>query len=581
LTNSQITTLLDYPGLSGPASALTGSFIFKVEDQSGNTLATQVFSVTQKVQAQGVRGRLTSLATGLPVTNSAVGLIDPNGSKNATVMLSDANGYFSFYAPTGSFSLVSLSSGYLSDEIAGSVTVLSGQFLTNNLSLISGAYTLGGTLTDASNGKPGGAVFVTMESTNNLFGGTFTDTNGYYSLPVTASQWKVKPDEAALTQKGYVRPQNGIVVTITNASVTNANFALFKATALVYGTVRDSSSNVLGGIYMVANDDQNLYETSSLTQTNGAYTLGILAGNWNAEPNNDSLIAAGYSSGSSANFSISVGQALAADFVLYGITAHIRGLVQDNFGHPITNIQIVVQPYPMQGNGNNSIYPMTDANGNFDVGVSDGAWNIAIECVSAQSRGYVDISGLNYVVSNGVDINGLTLTFPQATATITGRVTDAVGHPVVGVTLDANQPIGTNSSYFPGCVTTDNNGFYQILVLGGTWTVNVRTSDLNALGYDSIQSTNVTIVAGTATANLIAPVTLTAPRFIGGGYTPLIGATLMIQGDVAHTNTVQYSSDLVNWQTLTNHVLTNAVWQVVDPAALGQAQRFYRVIVQP
>ena len=581
VTNGQITTSFVYPGLSGPASALTGNSIFKVEDQNGNALATQVFSVVQKVRAQGVRGQLISQSSGLPVTNSPVGLIDPNGSKNATVLLSDANGYFSFYAPTGSFALISLNSGYVSDENAGSLTVPSGQFITNNLSLISGAYTIAGTLTDASNGKPGSAIFVTVESTNHLFGGTFSDTNGYYSLPVTASQWKVKLDEAALAQKGYVKLQNSVVVTITNASVTNANFALPKANALVYGTVRDSSSNVVSGIYMVADDDQNLYEAIGLTGTNGAYTLGVLAGNWNAGPDNNALIAAGYSSGSSTNFSISAGQAVEADFILQSVSAHIRGVVQDNSGHPITNIQIVVQPYPLQGNGNNSLYPMTDSSGNFDVGVSAGTWNIALECVSAQNRGYVDVSGLNYTVTTGVDLNGLTLTFPQATATITGKVTDPVGNPVVGVTLDANQPISTNSSYFPGCVTTDNNGVYQILVLGGTWTVNVRTSDLNALGYDNISSTNVTIVAGLATANLIAPVTLTAPRFTSGGYTPLSGSTLMIVGDVAHTNTVQYSTNLVNWQTLTNRVLTNAVWQVLDPSAVGHPQRFYRVVAQP
>ncbi len=580
ITNGQISAAFDYPGLGGPAGAMTGNFIFSLQDQNGVTLAMQVFSVAQKIQPQGVRGRLTSPGS-QPLTNSALALINITGPGKTTVVLTDTNGYFNFYAPTGSYSVVSVGAGFVSDENAGYVTVPANQFVTNNIALISGNYSISGTLVDAGSGKPGGAVFVNGESTNNYFAGTFTDTNGFFSFPVIASQWKVKLDEAALAQKSYLAPQSSLLLTITNRSVTNLNFALQKATALIYGTVRDSLSNVVAGISMVADDDQNLYEAIGLTETNGTYTLGVLADNWNAGPNNDSLTAAGYSSGTSTNLVINGGQALAADFILQGVTAHLRGQILDDHGSPITNIMLVVQPYPLQGNGNSALYPTTDGNGNFDVGVSGGVWNLALECVSAQNRGYVDISGLNYSVTNGVDLNGLSLIFPRATAIITGKLTDPVGNPIAGATVDADQPINASGGYFPGCVTTDQNGFYQIQVLNGSWTVSVRNNELNALGYDSILGTNVTELAGTATANFVAPVTLTVPKFTSGGYSTASGAFFTITGDVAHTNTIQFSTNLVNWITLTNRMLTNAIWQAFDPAAAHQKQRFYRVMVAP
>lgn len=580
LTNGQIVTRLDYPGLGGPASAVTGNFIFRLEDQSGNTLATQVFSVAQQSQPQGVRGLLLSPAS-VPITNSPVALIDPSGAKNAIAALTDTNGFFQFYAPTGSYALASINSGFVSDENAGAVTVPAGQWVTNNLTLMAGAATLAGTLTDATSGKAVGAIFVNGEATNNLFSGAFTDTNGFFSFPVNASQWKVKPDAAGLALKSYLLPQNAPSVTISNTSFTNYSLPLPKAVALIYGTVRDTLSNAVSGILLTAGDSGNLYESIGLSETNGAYTLGVVADNWNAGPDSAAVAAAGYSSGSSTNLTLIGGQALPADFVLQGVTAHLRGQVKDDLGNAITNIEIVVQTVPLQGNGNNALYPTTDGNGNFEVGVYGGTWNLALECVSAQNRGYVDISGLNETVVDGVDQNGLVLTFPRATGLITGRVTDPVGNPIAGVTLDASQPINAGSAYIPGCVTTDLNGVYQIQVLSGAWTVTVRNDDLNALGYNAIASTNVTMVAGAATANFTAPVTLTAPRFKAGGFSQATGAFFTVSGPVAHTNTLQYSTNLVNWLTLTNALLTNAIWQVFDPAATTQNHRFYRAVAAP
>jgi hypothetical protein len=578
--NGQIVTKLDFPGLSNPVGGTTGNFIFKVEDQNGVSLATQVFSVAQKVYPQGARGRVTAAAGGLPVTNTPVILLNPNGDGSAVIAVTDTNGNYNFFSPPGMYAVLLAQSQFVSDENAGMVTILTNQFVTNNLSVASGTLTISGHLTDAATGKSNGVVFVNGQSTNNLFSGAFSDTNGNFSLPVTPGQWKIELDGGALAQRGYLAPQNKQVVPVTTSSVSNVNYALSKATALIYGTVKDSSSNAVGGISVTADDSGNLYEGVALSATNGAYTVGVVGGNWNISPDSSAVLARGYSGANSTNVTLNDGTAVEADFILQGVTAHLRGQVKDDHGNAITNIQIVVQPYPIQGNGANSIYPSTDASGNFDAGVSGGAWNIALECVSAQQRGYVDVSGFNYPVTDGVDQNGLQLVFPQATATISGKLTDSLGHGIEGITLNANQQINSTNSYFPGCVSTDVNGNYQIRVLNGTWMVSVGNQELEALNYADVSPTNVTIVAGTATANFIARAALTPPQFTSGVYSPVTGLSLTITGNVGHTNTVQYSSNLMTWLTLTNTVLNNATWHVIDPAT-NQNRRFYRAVVAP
>jgi hypothetical protein len=364
---------------------------------------------------------------------------------------------------------------------------------------------------------------------------------------------------------------------VTNSSVTNIDFALPQATALIYGTVKDTSTNAVSHIRVGGNDDGNLYQTRGVTGTNGAYTLGVIAGAWNAGPDNESLAVLGYATGGGTNISLGDGQSALANFTLLGVTAHLRGQVRDELGNPLPNIELVVQPYPIQSSGAGSLYPTTDGSGNFEVGVHGGGWEIALECVDAQDRGYVN-KGIDFTVTDGVDQNGLVLIFPQTTAVITGKLTDQGGNPIAGVTVDANQ---NSTSYSAGCVSTDNNGDYILKVRSGTWTVSVRNDELNALGYNSVSSTNVTISGGTASANFAASVTLTAPQFTAAGYSSDNGFTLTLLGTVGRTNAVQVSSNLLNWFTLTNTILSNASWQVIDRSATNQSRRFYRALVLP
>jgi len=57
-----------------------------------------------------------------------------------------------------------------------------------------------------------------------------------------------------------------------------------------------------------------------------------------------------------------VGQAVPANFIC-SRDGHLRGQIQDGSGIPISNIELVVQPFPIQSSGGaSSIYPVTDGN---------------------------------------------------------------------------------------------------------------------------------------------------------------------------------------------------------------------------
>lgn len=511
--NSSIRIDLPFPNVDGVFSSAAAKHLFRVSDpQGGFSSVTATLDVQQRVQPQGVSGRITAAATGAPLAGAFVLLSFSNISPIAAV-LTDANGNYSFNAAPGSYTVVAINNGFVSDQTAGAVTVLANQFATRDLALASAGFTISGKIKDISSGAGIAGVFVNNDSTNNLFAGGLSDANGNYSFSVTAGQWEIRPNRGQLAQVGYVGGQKVTINTPPTGAVT-IDFPMSRAVSLIYGNVKDGANNPVNGIRVGANHRSGLYNGDGLTfSPSGKYAIGVLAGNWSVGPDSDSLIERGYTGGTGSEVTLNAGQALHVNFVVLPITAHLRGQIRDDSGAPIPNMTIVVQPVPFQMSGVGSIYPTTDSNGNFDVGVRAGTWDIALECVAAQNRGYVNVS-YDFNVVDGMDQNGLILAFPVSTATITGSVRDNLGRPIVGVSLDAGQ-----ANYGAGCVTTDINGNYTLKVLGGTWNVSVSNDELNALGFDNVASQNVTISGGTATANFVAtalPPQITSPTSAAG-----------------------------------------------------------------
>src|SRR5439155_25364326 len=106
------------------------------------------------------------------------------------------------------------------------VTVPCNQFVTNNLAVAAGSFTIAGKVMDSSSGAGLPGIFVQAQTPNNVFFvGGFTDTNGNYALGVsTNNTWRTRPDKNAPAQIGYVALGNRSNVVVTASSVSNVNF---------------------------------------------------------------------------------------------------------------------------------------------------------------------------------------------------------------------------------------------------------------------------------------------------------------------------------------------------------------------
>src|SRR6266540_6321796 len=196
------------PGVDLVVDRTVASFIYRISDPAGgfSTIA-QPFAVKPRIYSQGVTGRVTAAATGLPVTNAFVLLLVPDRGPSQTTF-TDANGNYTIYSVPGSYAVGALRNGFVANFGAPPVTLVPNQLVTNNVSLASATLAVSGRVTDNSTGAGVAGLLVTAESETGLFAFGFTDPSGTYSFLVTAGQWKIKLEETQPAQLGYVSPNN-------------------------------------------------------------------------------------------------------------------------------------------------------------------------------------------------------------------------------------------------------------------------------------------------------------------------------------------------------------------------------------
>jgi hypothetical protein len=260
------------------------------------------------------------------------------------------------------------------------------------------------------------------------------------------------------------------------------------------------------------------------------------------------------------------------------VTAHLTGQVVDNLGVPLTNFTLVVQPVPLVRSGAGSYYPSTDALGNFDIGVSGGTWNIALESGRTAASNLVSFS-IERVVVDGVNQSGLIFVAYRSTQQITGFVGEgSTGIPNVqmygGATIN-----GTN--YYTGESYTDASGNYVLKVVNvvnGSWNVQLNNYDLNQRGFFSANDQTV-IAPGTANFSLTRYsnlITLGSLSRIGNQF------SLQATGDTGRSYVLDVTTNLrapIVWSPVATNFQSGANFQATDNAATGPA-RYYRMRVQ-
>jgi hypothetical protein len=517
VTNGTIRVDLDSPGIDNVFGSAAGSFIYRVSDPAnGFAAVTKPFTVAQKVYSQGVRGRITAASGGAALPGTFVILLTGNGHAVGGGF-ADANGHYSLNTLPGSYVVIPLHSGYIADQTLASATVVTNQFTTNNQALATGPFTISGRLTDATNGAPIAGVFMLGQSTNNLFSAGATDTNGNYSFAATSSEWKIEMDESGLAQLGYLRADK-FNTNVTSASISNLNFSVPKANALIYGTVKDNLNNVVNGIGTSASDQSNIYDSPGVSVApNGNYTIGVLAGSWWVNAQSDSL-PAGYTAGQGVNVFVGAGQAAQANLILSGVTAHLLGKVVDTNGTPQSGFSIQADP----ANGGNGPQVSTASDGTFDLGVHGGSWNVQMNNGDGNPGNLIGPS-LGFNVTDGINISNINYIVLSTTAQITGTVTNTAGSQLGNQDVYAYATI--NGTNYNQSVNTDGSGHFSMGVVNGTWQVSLECNRLNSLGYSCPTNQQVVVSGGNQVVNFSvqSPTTHLLGKVVNDSGTPQPG----------------------------------------------------------
>lgn len=401
---SNVTTLLNFESID--IEHVVGSYLFRLSSPTARfTPVINTFNITNSAYLQSFTGQVRS--NGTAVANAIVIVLGTNqNSKNFVGgTVADNSGNYTLKAAPGTYMVFAAKSNFVADLAAPPLTLGAGITVTSNLNLLPTTRTVSGKVADAGDnaGLPG--VFILCQSTNNLFAMGFTDTNGNFNVPVTASGWDVGVNDSDAMVHGYIRLQSSPNVITTTGSVAGVNLLLPKGTALFYGSVKDDLGNPLPG-FAVSGNDQDTYQYASGggSDANGSYAVAALAGNWNAQLSSEDPRLSNYVySGNLGTTLLTNGQAVRQDFVLKLATNHITGYVRDNLSNPIVGVSVFANAN-LNGTNFNAGDATTDGSGNYTLNVGNGDWQVGVSCGGGNNS--LDTFGYQCVNNQQVTISG-------------------------------------------------------------------------------------------------------------------------------------------------------------------------------
>ncbi|MCX6903261.1 MAG: putative Ig domain-containing protein, partial [Verrucomicrobia bacterium] len=137
---------------------------------------------------------------------------------------------------------------------------------------------------------------------------------------------------------------------------------------------------------------------------------------------------------------------------------------------------------------------VTDAAGNYTLGVVAGQWRVSTDSEQSPSYGYLDLQNNTTVDTTTGSVAGVTVAVPKGTALFYGSVKDDQNHPLPGFKIYADD----NLNQFEGTGLTDANGNYVAVAKAGTWWVNLSSSSPGYTNYTFSQGIYTNISDGQA-----------------------------------------------------------------------------------
>jgi hypothetical protein len=350
--------------------------------------------------------------------------------------------------------------------------------------------TIGQAVTGTVTGVPHALVIMLKANGNGgePFVGGFTDAAGAFNISCPPGSY-----QAIAAKPGMVTDFGAGPSVTVNAGV-NANVTLSIATAnqTFTGTLTNAvTGGVLAGVQVRMQSATGLFSLG-YTDSQGVFTVGLTPGQWTLEVDEDALAALGFvQPAQQSDYDTSTGVPAGVVIPVQPATALFYGTFRD--GGTLNGIAAMLFEARVQ-NGGPSGKGLTDAAGNYSVGVVAGTWSVGPDNDALVARGIL-ASSTNTTIANGQAIR-LDFASRTVTAHLTGQVLNDLGAPLSNFTLVV-QPVplsgGGANSYYP---STDGSGNFDIGLSAGTWNIHLESqqaasSNLVSFSIDRVVVDNV------------------------------------------------------------------------------------------
>jgi hypothetical protein len=408
----------------------------------------------------------------------------------------------------------------------GGAEISAGEAIQANFTAIVATNTISGHLKDNS-GNPIVGVGVWANATINGVqynqNSVDTDTNGYYSQSVINGTWTVGVSSGGggshNLPSDYLEPQNQTVV-VSNDNVT-ADFTAVLAPHTISGYLKDNNGNPISGVGVWASDQTGTnYQNYADTDDTGHYSMGVVNGTWTVGISTCS----GCSDGLPSNYLDPQNQTLVisndngtADFTAPLAANTISGSVKQGNGTPIVGVGVGAS-----ATINGTIYEAyvdTDGNGNYSLGVANGAWDVSVNCHNCCDSLDNILGSGNYTCPNDqfATISGNNTNINFIVALCSGISIAPTNLPAGEVNVYYQQFIQASScsSTFswsliagsppPGLTGTPTNSeveLYGTPTNAGTYSFTVQVIDGNGLSNTQAFSLTINSTVQVATTNL-------------------------------------------------------------------------------
>ena len=258
-------------------------------------------------------------------------------------------------------------------------------------------------------------------------------------------------------------------VTVSSGAFATQNLPLVTSSRTISGKVRDAS-NTANGIpaTFMHGVTSSGFVSLTFTDSNGNYQIDAPAAPCDLGLEQWPLSLHAVFPQDSTESSTTTVTGFNVD--LPAVTALVYGSLKTPTSVPVTFAEIDGMQF---GGSGGSSFAMTDANGNFSLGVTTGSWNL-----TCSPLGYLVESQTVVVNTDGSAVLQNLVAVP-VTAHLIGKVKDTSGTPVPNLQIIARDPNLGGNNEINAFATTDSGGNFNLAVYGGggmatkAWTMQV------------------------------------------------------------------------------------------------------------